>query len=85
MPPLPAETICSKVSEASSRKPDYGFKRWYPEKGGTLAQYKEALEGGHKLFKEVTRKGGSNYTLTVMPALANSSRQRDCACNRGPK
>jgi len=35
---------------------DYGFKRWYPEKGGTLAQYEEALEGWHKLLKEVTRK-----------------------------
>ena len=39
----------------SSRK-DYGFKRWYPEKGGTLAQYEEALEAWHKLLKEVTRK-----------------------------
>jgi len=39
----------------SARK-DYGFKRWYPEKGGTLAQYEEALEGWHKLLKEVTRK-----------------------------
>lgn len=39
----------------SSRK-DYGFKRWYPEKGGTLVQYEEALEGWHKLLKEVTRK-----------------------------
>ncbi len=35
---------------------DYGFKRWYPEKGGTLAQYEEALEGWHKLLKEITRK-----------------------------
>ena len=39
----------------SARK-DYGFKRWYPEKGGTLAQYEESLEGWHKLLKEVTRK-----------------------------
>ena len=39
----------------SARK-DYGFKRWYPEKGGTLAQYEEALEGWHKLLKEVSRK-----------------------------
>ena len=39
----------------SARK-DYGFKRWYPEKGGTLAQYEEALEGWHRLLKEVTRK-----------------------------
>jgi iron(III) transport system substrate-binding protein len=35
---------------------DYGFKRWYPEKGGTLGQYEEALEGWHKMLKEVTRK-----------------------------
>ena len=39
----------------SSQK-DYGFKRWYPEKGGTLAQYEEALENWHKLMKEITRK-----------------------------
>ena len=39
----------------SARK-DYGFKRWYPEKGGTLAQYEESLEGWHKLLKEVTKK-----------------------------
>lgn len=36
---------------------DYGFKRWYPEKGGTLAQYEEALDGWHRLMKEITRKG----------------------------
>ncbi len=39
-----------------SAKKDYGFKRWYPEKGGTITQYEEALEGWHKLLKEVTRK-----------------------------
>lgn len=39
-----------------SAKKDYGFNRWYPEKSGTLAQYEEALEGWHKLLKEVTRK-----------------------------
>jgi iron(III) transport system substrate-binding protein len=39
-----------------SAKKDYGFNRWYPEKGGTIAQYEEALEGWHKLLKEVTRK-----------------------------
>ena len=39
----------------SSQK-DYGFKRWYPEKAGTLAQYEEALESWHKLMKEITRK-----------------------------
>jgi iron(III) transport system substrate-binding protein len=39
-----------------SAQKDYGFKRWYPEKGGTVAQYEQALEGWHKLLKEVTRK-----------------------------
>jgi ABC-type Fe3+ transport system substrate-binding protein len=40
-----------------SAQKDYGFKRWYPEKGGTLAQYDESLESWHKLMKEITRKG----------------------------
>ncbi len=39
-----------------SAQKDYGFKRWYPEKGGTLAQYDESLESWHKLLKEITRK-----------------------------
>jgi len=39
-----------------SAQKDYGFKRWYPEKGGTLSQYEEALESWHKLLKEVTRR-----------------------------
>jgi len=39
-----------------SAKKDYGFKRWYPEKGAPLSRYEEALEGWHKLLKEVTRK-----------------------------
>jgi iron(III) transport system substrate-binding protein len=40
-----------------SAQKDCGFKRWYPEKGGTLSQYDEALESWHKLLKEITRKG----------------------------
>ncbi len=39
-----------------SAQKDYGFKRWYPERGGTVTQYEEALEGWHKLLKEITRK-----------------------------
>jgi iron(III) transport system substrate-binding protein len=39
-----------------SAQKDYGFKRWYPERGGTLTQYETALEGWHKLMKEITRK-----------------------------
>jgi len=41
-----------------SAQKDYGWKRWYPEKSGTLAQYEEALESWHKLMKDITRKGG---------------------------
>jgi iron(III) transport system substrate-binding protein len=40
-----------------SAQKDYGFKRWYPEKGGTLAQYEESLDSWHRLLKEITRKG----------------------------
>jgi iron(III) transport system substrate-binding protein len=40
-----------------SAQKDYGFKRWYPEKGGTLAQYEEALDHWHKLLKEIAHKG----------------------------
>ena len=39
-----------------SAQKDYGFKRWYPEKGGTISQYEQALEGWHKLLKEITRR-----------------------------
>jgi iron(III) transport system substrate-binding protein len=39
-----------------SAQKDYGWKKWYPEKAGTLAQYEEALESWHKLMKEITRK-----------------------------
>jgi iron(III) transport system substrate-binding protein len=39
-----------------SAQKDYGFKRWYPEKEGTLAQYEQALERWEKLLKEIVRK-----------------------------
>ena len=40
-----------------SAQKDYGWKRWYPEKGITLAQYEEALDSWHRLMKEITRRG----------------------------
>jgi iron(III) transport system substrate-binding protein len=40
-----------------SAQKDYGWKKWYPEKGGTLQQYEEALDGWHRLLKEIARKG----------------------------
>ena len=42
-----------------SAQKDYGWKRWYPEKGITLAQYEEALDSWHKLMKEITWRGPS--------------------------
>src|ERR1044071_3800027 len=39
-----------------SAQKDYGWKRWYPEKGITLAQYEEALDNWHRLMKEITRR-----------------------------
>jgi iron(III) transport system substrate-binding protein len=39
-----------------SAQKDYGFKRWYPEKEGTLDQYEQELERWHKLLKEIIRK-----------------------------
>ena len=40
---------------ASSTK-DYGFKRWYPEKGYTTEQYEKAQDRWQKLLREITRK-----------------------------
>lgn len=39
-----------------SPQKDYGFKRWYPEKGLTVSQYEQASEDWHKLLMEITRK-----------------------------
>lgn len=39
-----------------SPQKDYGFKRWYPEKGLSVAQYEKASEEWHKLLMEVARK-----------------------------
>ena len=46
---------------------DYGFKRWYPEKGGTVAQYEEALDGWHKLMKEIARRGTDKRVPSFKP------------------
>ncbi len=32
---------------------DYGFKRWYPEKGFTTAQYGETTDKWRKLLREI--------------------------------
>ncbi|MBM2805369.1 MAG: Extracellular solute-binding protein [Deltaproteobacteria bacterium] len=35
---------------------NYGFKRWYPEKGYTLGQYEKAEQRWQKLLRDLTRK-----------------------------
>jgi iron(III) transport system substrate-binding protein len=40
---------------ASSTK-DYGFKRWYPEKGCTTEQYEKAHERWQKLLRDIVRR-----------------------------
>jgi iron(III) transport system substrate-binding protein len=49
------QKLLEELDFGSSRR-DYGFKRWYPEKEGTLAQYEQALERWHKLLKDIVRK-----------------------------
>ena len=39
-----------------SPKKDYGFQRWYPEKGLTVEQYEQASEQWHKLLLDTARK-----------------------------
>lgn len=35
---------------------DYGFKRWYPEKGMSTSEYEEAQKKWQKLLAEITRR-----------------------------
>ena len=35
---------------------NYGFKRWYPEKGYTIEQYEKAEDHWKKLLRDITRK-----------------------------
>jgi iron(III) transport system substrate-binding protein len=44
-----------KFRFATSTK-NYGFKRWYPEKGLTVDQYEKAEEHWKKLLRELTRR-----------------------------
>lgn len=49
------QKILEDLHFASPRK-EYGFKRWSPEKGLTIAQYEEASEKWRELLKGVSRK-----------------------------
>src|SRR5262249_42018344 len=44
-----------KFRFATSTK-DYGFKRWYPEKGYTLEQYEKAEDRWKKLLRDIVMK-----------------------------
>jgi iron(III) transport system substrate-binding protein len=44
-----------KFRFATSTK-DYGFKRWYPEKGMTLEQYEKAEDHWKKLLRDLSRR-----------------------------
>ena len=35
---------------------DYGFKRWYPEEGLTIAQYDQTMDKWQKLVAEFMRR-----------------------------
>jgi iron(III) transport system substrate-binding protein len=49
------QMLLEELDFGSARK-DYGFRKWYPEKEGSLADYEQALERWHKLLKEIIRK-----------------------------
>ena len=44
-----------KFRFATSTK-DYGFKRWYPEKGMTIDQYEKTEEHWKKLLRDLSRR-----------------------------
>jgi hypothetical protein len=35
---------------------DYGFKRWYPEKGMTVEQYEKAEDRWKRVLRDIVRK-----------------------------
>lgn len=50
------QRILEEKFKFGSALKNYGFKRWYPEKGLTTAQYEKANERWNKLMHEVGRK-----------------------------
>jgi hypothetical protein len=50
-----SQKILEKLDYGNATK-DYGFKRWYPEKGLTTAQYDEQSTRWEKLLRELARK-----------------------------
>jgi iron(III) transport system substrate-binding protein len=50
------QEILEKQFKFGSPLKDYGFKRWYPEKGMTVSQYEQAQEKWQKLLAEITLK-----------------------------
>ncbi|MBI4489041.1 MAG: hypothetical protein HY694_08135 [Deltaproteobacteria bacterium] len=50
-----AQRILEKLEYGNADK-DYGFKRWYPEKGLTTAQYDKENMRWEKMLRELGRK-----------------------------
>ena len=53
--PYGQKMYAEKLFYGSAAK-DYGFERWYPEKGLTIAEYEERADHWMKLLREITRK-----------------------------
>jgi iron(III) transport system substrate-binding protein len=51
-----AQKVYEERFRFASPTKDYGFKRWYPEKGYTTEQYEKAQERWERLLRELTRK-----------------------------
>ncbi len=47
--------FAEKLFYGSAAK-DYGFERWYPEKGLNTTEYQEQANQWLKLLREITRK-----------------------------
>ncbi|MBI2361506.1 MAG: extracellular solute-binding protein [Deltaproteobacteria bacterium] len=50
------QKIFEEVFKYGTPLKDYGFKRWYPEKGLTTAQYEQLSDKWRKLLREIGRK-----------------------------
>jgi iron(III) transport system substrate-binding protein len=51
-----AQKVYEERFRFASSTRNYGFKRWYPEKGFTTEQYEKAQERWQALLRDVTRK-----------------------------
>ena len=50
------QKMFSETFAYGSGAKDYGFEKFYPEKGPTTEEYSDGLEKWMRLMKEITRK-----------------------------